>query len=194
MSLVSVAVLPVLDGDDGHLARFLMLHGRPPALVWLSPALAAGAALLPTLRLLQLARRRRHEIRRSYRLTVVAIHLGMPAAAWLGLVSLVHGSILMPAILAAGAPLFAALAFSWFRYPEPYMRPLERPKTGEVTGLALVAVMLAAVVWVAGRPLADGRSAGILWGTTQSFNNVRSWVEPKSITGGTAETQPQDRP
>jgi len=74
------------------------------------------------------------------------------------------------------------------------MRPLERPKTGEVTGLALVAVMLAAVVWVAGRPLADGQSAGILWGTTQSFNNVRSWVEPKSITGGTAETQPQDRP
>jgi hypothetical protein len=192
MSLVAVAVLPVLDSEDGHLARFLMLHGRPTALVWLSPILAAGAALLPTLRLLQLARRRRREIRRSYRLAIVAIHLGVPAVVWLGLVSLVHGSLLMPAILAAAAPLFAAFVFAWFRYPEPYVRPLERPKAGEIVGLAVAAVTLAALLWVSGRPLADGQSAGVLWGTAQSSNNVRPWVEPWSIKDNTASAQPRE--
>ena len=192
MSLVAVAVLPVLDREDGHLARFLILHGWPNTLVWLSPVLAAGAALLPTLRLLQLARRRHPDIRRSYRLLTVAIHLVVPAAGWLGFVSLVHGSLLMPAIFAVAAPVIAALAFAWFRYPGPYVRPLERPKTGDIIGLALAAVILIAIVWVAGRPLADGQSAGVLWGTPQSSNNVRPWIEPWSIMGDTVATQPRN--
>ena len=190
MSLVAVAVVPVLDSEDGHLARFLALHGWPTALVWLSPVFAAGAALLPTLRLLQLARRRRPDIRRSYRLLVVAVHLGVPAVGWLGLVSLVHGSVLMPAIIAAAVPLIACFAFAWFRYPAPYVRPLELPKAGEIVGLALAAGIFAASVWVAGRPLADGQSAGILWGTAQSSNNVRVWIEPRSISGRPTTTQP----
>jgi hypothetical protein len=192
MSLVAVAVLPMLDGEDGHLVRFLMLHDWPTALVWLSPLLAAGAALLPTLRLLQLARRGRPDIRRSYRLLVVAIHLGIPAAAWVGFVSLVHGSLLMPAIFAAAAPVFAAFAFAWVRYPGAYVRPLELPNAGEIIALTVAAVALIAIVWVAGRPLADGQSAGILWGTAQSSNNVRPWIEPWSITGDTAMVPPQD--
>jgi hypothetical protein len=192
MSLVAVAVLPVLDSEDGHLARFLMLHGRPTTLVWLSPVLAAGAALLPTLRLLQLARRRQPDIRRSYRLLTVAIHLGVPAAGWLGIVSLVHGGLLIPSIFAAAAPVVAALTFAWFRYPGPYVRPLERPNAGQIVGLALAAVMVATIVWVAGRPLADDRSAGVLWGTAQSSNNVRGWIEPWSITGDSATAQPQE--
>jgi hypothetical protein len=192
MSLVGVAVLPVLDNEDGHLARFLMLHGRPTVLVWLSPVVAAGAALLPTLRLLQLARRRRHEIRRSYRLMIVAVHLGVPAVMWPGLVSVVHGGVLMPTFFAAAVPLMAALVFAWFRYPKPYVSPLERPSAGEITGLAVVAVMLATVMWIAGRPLPDGQSAGVLWGTAQSSNNIRPWVEPWPITGEAANTQPQE--
>ena len=190
MSLVALAVLPVLDSEDGHLARFVTLHGWPTVLVWLSPVFAAGAALLPTLRLLQLARRRHPDIRRSYRLLVVSIHLGVPAVGWLGLVSLVRGSVLMPAIIAAAVPLIAGLAFAWFRYPAPYVRPLELPKAGEIVGLALAAVILAASVWVAGRPLTDGQSAGILWGTAQSSNNVRGWIEPWSIRGRPTTTQP----
>jgi len=159
--------------------------------VWLSPVFAAGAALLPTLRLLQLARRRRPDIPRSYRSLVVAIHLGVPAALWLGLVSLVRGDVLTPAIFAAAAPVIAALAFAWFRYPGPYVRPLELPSAGEIIGLALAAVILAAIVWVAGRPLADGKSAGVLWGTAQSSNNIRPWIEPWSIVGDTAPARPQ---
>ena len=181
MSLVAVAVLPVLDIEDGHLARFLALHGWPITFVWLAPVFAAGAALLPTLRLLQLARRRRPNIRRSYRLLIVVVHLGVPAAIWLGLVSLVHGSVLISAIIAGAAPLIAALAFAWFRYPDPYVRPLELPHAGEIAGLAFAAVIMAAIVWTAGHPLANGRSTGVLWGTEQSSNNIRAWIEPWSI-------------
>jgi hypothetical protein len=192
MSLVAVAVLPVLDGEDGHLTRFLTLHGWPATLVWLSPVFAAGAALLPTLRLLQLARRRRPSLNRSHRLLVVTIHLGVPAAGWLGLVSLIHGAVPRPVILAAAAPVFAALAFAWFRYPHAFVRPLELPKAGEITGLALAAVMLAAIVWATGRPLADGKTSGILWGTPQSSNNIREWIEPWSITGQSAAAKARD--
>jgi hypothetical protein len=186
MSLVAVAVLPLLDSEDGHLARFLELHGAPLSLVWLSPVFAAGAALLPTLRLLQLARRRRPDIRRSYRLLVVAIHLGVPTAGWVGLVSLVRGSVPIPAIFAAAAPPIAALAFAWSRYPSPYVRQLEAPKARGIIGLALAAVILATIVWVAGRPLADDRVAGVLWGTSQSSNNIRPWIKPWSVAGETA--------
>jgi hypothetical protein len=191
MSLVAVALLPVLDNEDGHLARFLALHGWPTTLVWLSPILAAGAALLPTLRLLQLARRRRPNIRRSYRLLIVVVHLGVPAVGWVGLVSLVHGSVWIPAIIAGAAPVIAALAFAWFRYPDPYVRPLELPQAGEIFGLAIAAVIVAAIVWAAGRPLANGQSAGVLWGTVQSSNNVRVWIEPWSIKGKPA-AEPQN--
>ncbi len=192
MSLVAVAVLPVLDSEDGHVARFLSLHGWPTTLAWLCPIFAAGAAVLPTLRLLQLARRKRPDIRRSHRLLVVAVHLGLPAAGWLTLISLVHGAVLVPAIIAAAAPVLAALTFAWWRYPNPYVRPLELPTAGQIIGLTLAAVILAAIVWVAGRPLADGHSAGALWGTAQSSNNIRPWIEPWSITGDAATNEPQE--
>ncbi|MBD3855418.1 MAG: hypothetical protein IFK92_02615 [Acidobacteria bacterium] len=96
----------------------------------------------------------------------------------------------MPAIIAAAVPLIASLAFAWFRYPAPYVRPLELPQAGEIFALALAAVIFAASVWVAGRPLADGQSAGILWGTAQSSNNVRGWIEPWSIRGRPTTAQP----
>jgi hypothetical protein len=192
MSLAAVAVLPVLDSGDGHLARFLALHGWPKTLVWISPVLAAGAAFLPALRLLQLARRRHADIRRSYRLLVVAIHLVVPAAGWLGLVFLARGAIALPALIAAAAPLAAVFVFAWFRYPKAYVRPLELPRAGEITGLVLIAVVAAGIVWVAGRPLADGKAAGVLWGTAQSSNNIRPWIEPRSIMDGTAAAQQQE--
>jgi hypothetical protein len=192
LSLVAVAMLPVLDGEDGHVARFLALHGWPAALVWFSPLVAAGAALMPTHRLIQLARRRHHNIRRRNRILVVAIHLGVPAVAWLGLVSLVHGSVPIPAIFAAAAPLFAALTFAWFRFPEPYVRPLERAKVGEIIGLGLIALILAAIVWISGRPLGEGQSAGILWGNAQSSNNVRPWIQPWSIPDQSQPSDPGD--
>ena len=190
MSLVAVAVLPVLDREDGHFARFLVLHGWPTALVWLSPILAAGAALLPTLRLLQLARRRRPNIRRSHRLLIVVVHLGVPAAGWLGLMSLVHGRVWIPAIIAGVVPVIAAMAFAWFRYPDPYVRPLELPQAGEIVGLVFSAVIMVVIVWAAGRPLANGQSAGVLWGTAQSSNNVRAWIDPWSVKGNSA-VEPQ---
>jgi hypothetical protein len=192
MSLAAVAVLPMLDSEDGHLVRCLALHGWPTTLVWLSPALAAGAALLPALRLLQLARRRRPNLRRSYRLLIVAVHLGVPAVGWFGLVSLVHHSIPIPAIFAAAAPVATALVFAWFRYPNAYVWPLEGPRAGGIIGLALTAVMLAAIVWATGRPMADGKASGVLWGTAQSSSNIRPWIEPWSITGATATAPPQN--
>jgi hypothetical protein len=183
MSVVAVAWVPLLDHEDGHLIRFLALHERLTTLVWLAPAIAACAALLPTLRLLELTRRRRTDSPRSYRLLVVAVHFGVPTVAWVALVSLVRGSLPLTATIAMAVPIAAALVFTWLRFPRPYAHRLELPRPSEIGGLAIAAALLGIIVWFAGRPLPDGRSAGVLWGQAQSFNNIRSWIDSQPVTG-----------
>jgi hypothetical protein len=187
MSVVAVAWMPLLDGKDGHLARFLALHGSPTVLVWLAPALAAVAALLPTLRLLELARRRRTDIRRGGRQLVVIVHLALPTAAWVGAAFIASGSFPLLACLAAAMPVATVLVFAWFRFPAPYVHRLELPKASELAGLAAAAALLWCIVWFAGRPLPEGRSVGVLWAHAQSFNNIRPWIEPQFLTGEKTE-------
>jgi hypothetical protein len=182
MSAISVAWLPLLDPTDGHLARYLALNNRPPGWIWLAPALACAVALLPTLRLLEMARRHRPNISRGSRVLVVALHLGAPAVAFAGVVSIVRGTVPLRPVMALALPLAAALLFAWFRYPAPYVHPLQLPGTSQITALAAAAIFLSAGVWLAGRPLPDGKSAGFLWGPAHSFNNIRPWIEPISIS------------
>jgi hypothetical protein len=183
MAVVAVAWMPLLDLEDGHLVRFFALHGNSTALVWLTPAIAACASLLPTLRLLELTRRRRTDAPRSHRLLVVAAHLGIPTAAWVALASLVRGSVPLAAAGGAAVSIAAAIAFAGFRFPRPYVHRLELPKASEIGVLFVTAVLLAITVWFAGRPLANGSSAGVLWGQAHSFNNIRPWIDWHSVTG-----------
>ena len=180
-AVVAVAWLPLLDRGDGHLVRWLDLHDLPLQLVWLAPALAAGAGLLPTLRLLDLARRRQKDTGRTYRVLLVVFHLVVPVVVWVGLGSLVRSSVPLEATLAIAVPICAAIVLAWLRYPAPYVRTLVRPNLS--SGVALVTCAAAAVVlvWIAGRPLPDDASAGILWGQPQAYNNIRAWIDPFSI-------------
>jgi hypothetical protein len=183
MSVVAVAWMPLLDGEDGHLVRFLTLHGRAIEAVWLAPVLAAAAGLLPALRLLELTRRQRTVVRRALRLAVIAIHLCVPIFVWLVVVFFIQRSSPWPAAIAAVVPLAAALVFAWFRYPAPYVHRLEAPRSSELAALAMSTTVLVLIVFLAGRPTGDGRSAGVLWGTAQSFNNIRTWIDPWTLTG-----------
>ena len=180
-AVVAVAWLPLLDQGDGHLARWLDLHDLPPTLVWLAPALAAGAGLLPTLRLLELARRRRKDTGRAYRVLLVVIHLVAPVVVWVGLGSLVRSSVPLEATLAIAVPACAAIVLAWLRYPAPYVRPIERPAVSSVAALVICAAAAVALVWNTGRPLPDDASAGVLWSQPQAYNNIRPWIEPFSI-------------
>ena len=182
MSAISVAWLPLVDPNDGHLARYLALNDRPPGWVWLAPVLACGVALLPTLRLLEMARRRQPNMSRASRVLVVALHLGVPAVAFTGLVSVVRGAPPLRPVVALALLLVATLLFAWFRYPAPYVHPLELPGAYRVVALATAAIVLSTAVWFAGRPLPDDKSAGFVWGPAHSFNNIRPWVEPHSIS------------
>jgi len=186
MSVIGGAWLPLLDIEDGHVVRFLALHGRPTALVWLVPAIAACAALLPTIRLLELTRRRRSDAPRSHRLLVVAVHLGTPTAAWVAVASLVRASFPLRAGVAALVPIAAVLVFAWLRFPRPYVRRLEIPKASEIGGLAIAALILASIVYCAGRPLQSGQSAGVLWAPAHSFNNIRPWIEAQPTSNNEA--------
>jgi len=182
MSTISIAWLPLIDADDGHLIRYLSLHGWPSGWVWAAPILAAVIVLLPTLRLLELARRRHPNIKRFSRVLVVTVHLAIPTIVWVGLASLVRGSIPVFPMVAIALPLISAVVFAWLRYPSPYVHPLDLPRASGIVGLLAAAAFLSAGVWLAGRPLPGGDSAGILWGQPHSFNNIRPWVEPHSLT------------
>ena len=177
-AVVAVAWLPLLDQADGHLVRWLDLHDLPPTLVWLAPVLAAGAGLLPTLRLLELARRRHKDTGRAYRVILVGFHLVAPVVVWVGLASLVRSSVPLEATLAIAAPACAAIVLAWLRYPAPYVRRLERPTVSGVVALVICAAAAMILVWISGRPLPDNASTGILWGQPQAYNNIRPWIDP----------------
>jgi hypothetical protein len=175
---VAVAWLPLLDPEDGHLVRWLSLHGMPSILVWLAPTAAAGAALIPTLRALELARRQHEHTGRGFRLLVVVVHFGTPLAAWVGIVSFLRGELPIGPTVGAALVLVGALVLAWFRYPSAYVRPLREPALIEAPVLAIMAIILAAIVWFGGRPLPGQKAAALLWGQPQAYNNLRPWIEP----------------
>ncbi|MGD9253010.1 MAG: hypothetical protein PVG92_03650 [Holophagae bacterium] len=192
LSTIAVAWLPLVDHDDGHVVRFLSLHGFSSYWIWLTPGLASAVALLPTLRLLELARRRSRGIGRTYRLGLVAIHLGLPVVLWCAVASAAHGFVPVLPTIAVAIPLVAVVVLAWFRYPSPHVHPLAGPKIAEVVALAGAAAILSGGVWLAGRPLAEGTSAGVLWGQPGSFNNIRPWINPWPAKGD-ARAGPNDR-
>ncbi len=183
MSIAALAIMPMLDTNDGHLARFLYLHGWPEYWVWAGPMLAATVSLLPALRLLELARRRQPEIRRAARMMVVVIHLVLPAVVWLALISIVSSAVPVYAAAAAALPLTGTIVFAWIRYPAPYVWPLELAKPSEIMIVVSAAVVLGGTLWFAGRPLEKDARAGVIWGHQQTFHNIRPWIQPWRLTG-----------
>jgi len=178
---VAGAWLPLLDLEDGHLARWLALHRLPAALLWAAPAAAALAAILPTIRLLALARRRRPDIGRLGRVALVCVHLGVPSGAWAGLAWLVRRELPLPAPGGLALPFAVAFGLAWLRYPPAHVGRLERPTILGFAALAVAIAVAAAALWYGGRPLPGGRAAGLLWGHPGDFNNIRPWVEPQML-------------
>lgn len=184
-AVIGVAWLPVLDLEDGHLARWLFLHRWPVELVSLAPVLAAAASLPCVLRLLALLRARHRHSGRSLRLGTTVLHLLLPVAGWVALASWLRGSVPMPSAVAAAVPATAALAVAFYGYPSPHVRPLEGVRLRGLIGLAVTAVALWGLVAVAGRPLPGGDVRGWLWLPVDARNNVRPWIRPvpESLAG-----------
>ena len=189
-TLVGVAWMPLVDPVDGHLSRWLDLWNLPHALVWLGPALALPAAALVTLRLLSLVRIIRHLSSRGLRLAAVMLHLLAPAAAWVGLATAIRGGLNPWPTVAVGATAAAVLAVAWFGYPPAFPHRLEILSRGSWLRIGAAGAVLTVAVVGAGRPLAEDRTAGVLWAHPGSYNNVRPWIEATSIAPGTRSTGP----
>jgi hypothetical protein len=191
--LVAGAWLPLIEPGDGHLARWLDLHGLPTGLVWSAPAVAALVGLLPGIRTLELARRRSRDLRRLGRLTVIGVHLVAPAVLWAAACSLVRGEIPGTACLAGAAPVVAVVLLAWFRFPEPDVKRLRPPTARGILLLSVCSLLALGSVWIVGRPVAEGRRAGLLWGTPSSFNNIRTWIAARPLPETLREpTEPPD--
>jgi hypothetical protein len=178
---IAGAWLPLLDPEDGHLARWITLQRLPAALLWAAPAAAALAGALPAIRLLALARRRRPDIGRLMRVALVVVHLAVPCGAWAGLAWLARRELPLPALGGLALPLAVALGLAWLRYPPEHVGRLERPTVRGLAAVAVAIAVAAAALWFGGRPLPGARAAGLLWARPGDFNNIRPWVEPQPL-------------
>lgn len=199
-SVLGLGWMALLDPWDGHLGRFLRLHDVSPMAVWLVPVLGAWAALIPTLRLLALARGAHPQLKRTGRMMTVVMHLVLPAFVWIAVGVVIvtftgpalQGSpfdilgpleVLWQPIVAAGLPSVAALMMAWLAFPRPWVQHLEpvRLKTG--VGLLTAAAVLVGLLMVLGAPSGAGTCRGVLWSHPDSRNNIRPWVAPTAILG-----------
>jgi hypothetical protein len=178
---VSVAWLPVLDPVDGHISRMLELWRLPRQLVWMVPLVAVPAALPATLRLLALLRMVRQHSGRPLRLLTVGVHLVLPVVAWAALANLMRGELAVGASIGLAAPLVTAFAVAWYGYPHAFPHRLRELRLSDAVRTAAVAAVVVATVWLAGRPLANDRTSGLLWAEPKSYNNIREWIEPMSL-------------
>jgi len=178
--------LPLLDAKDGHISRWLYLNQHPSELVWLIPLVGSAIAVIPSLRLLALARAGRAHMGRAERLVVALLFLGGPTALWVVVASLIGGAFSLFATAATCLPLLTTLMLAWYRYPRPYVQRLQRVTAGNFLRQMIVALVLVAGIAIVGRPLGGGAVAGLLWGQASSFNNIRSWIDPLTTSPGLA--------
>ncbi len=174
----ALGILPVLDGAEGHVARWLALRHLPAVLVWGVPLLAVPVALPAVLRLLALDREAVPTPSRSRRTAVVVLHLVLPAGGWLLLVSTVRGALPPPAAVGLMVACLGALLAAFLGVPRRLGARYEAPGTGAFLRLLLAAAVLWGLLAVAGRPLPGGRAAAVLWGRPRPTCNIRSWMTP----------------
>lgn len=188
--VVGVAWMPLLDLEDGHPARWLSLHSLPEELLAIAPVVGAAVAVIPTLRLLAVARAGRTHLGRAARLGVVIVHFLLPAGAFLAVACLLAPRLPAVALIGATGPAASALAVAWFGFPPAHPWPLEPPGAAPILRATCAAILGLAVVWMTGRPTADGGAAGIVWRTPSARNNIRPWIEPTAVAGATIRPAP----
>jgi len=193
-AVIGLAWLPLLDPLDGHLVRWVELWRLPAPLLFLAPALAIPAAVPPTLRLLGLLRIGRPNTGRALRLATVMLHLALPAAAWVAAATALLGALPPPSALAAGAAVVVALSTAWFGYPPAFVHRLRPLSLGSWLLLAALAAAAVAIVWLAGRPLPEGRRAGLLWAQPTASNNIRPWIDAVPLSDIARLVHPPSRP
>jgi len=193
-AVIGLAWLPLLDPLDGHLVRWLELWRLPAPLLFLAPALAIPAALPPTLRLLGLLRIGRPNTGRALRLATVLLHLALPAAVWVAGSAALLGAPPASSALAVGAVVVVALSTAWFGYPPAFVHRLRPLGLGSWLLLAALAAAAVAIVWLAGRPMPEGRRAGLLWAQTTASNNIRPWIDAVPLSDIARQLDPPPRP
>jgi len=193
-AVIGLAWLPLLDPLDGHLSRWLELWRLPAPLLVLAPALAIPAAVPPTLRLLGLLRIGRPNTGRALRLATVMLHLALPAAAWVAAATALLGALPPPSALAVGAAVVVALSTAWFGYPPAFVHRLRPLGLGSWLLLAALAAAAVAIVWLAGRPLPEGRRAGLLWAQPTASNNIRPWIDAVPLSDIARLVHPPSQP
>ena len=83
-----------------------------------------------------------------------------------------------------------AIGVAWMGFPPAYPWPLERPATAAVLRAMVAAALGVTVLWCTGRPIDDGRAAGVLWRTPTGRNNIRSWISPTAVAGASVRPVP----
>ena len=106
------------------------------------------------------------------------VHMAPIPLAWAALGCWLRGSIPIEAGIAAAAPLLVGLAVAWIGYPAPPTHAIAAPGLRAAVALALAAAVGCGILWAAGRPLPDDRTAAVQWARDSATNNIRPWMAP----------------
>jgi hypothetical protein len=181
LAVIGLAWMPFLDPSDGHLVHWLDFRRLAAFWIWAAPAAAALAAFIAVRRLLKLLDTALPHAGLAARLATVALHFWLPTAGWILLTGILAGPVFPRVLAAVAIPCGAAAAAAFFGDAAPHFHGLG-PVGARTWVYGIAATLVAgALVWGSGRPLADQRAAGVLWGRPLATNNIRAWVAPRKL-------------
>ncbi len=187
---VGGAWLPLVEPSESHLARWLAFRRWPDELVLLAPLLAVAAVVLPTLRVLALARIHHREMPRLLRVATVLLHLVLPAATFVAVATALLGRVPVSAAVAVLFAVAVAPIVAFIGYPPALVRPVEGVGGRQLAWWLVAALAAVSMVGLAGRPLPSDRVSGVLWGRPAAYDNIRRWIEPLGSTDGSVAADP----
>jgi hypothetical protein len=180
-AVIDGAWMPLLDTSDGHLGRWLHFADITEHLVWAAPLMATALGAVAALRLLAVTRVSRPQAGRLLRLGVVAFHLVVPTGVVVIASSILIGKALPAPTIAIAMVCAASLAMAWLRYPPAHVYSLREITGADMLRAVVALIVVANVVWLAGRPLGEDRVAGLLWSRARTNNNIRPWIDARSL-------------
>ena len=87
------------------------------------------------------------------RVGLVLLYLALPTVAWIALVTVLRRGPVVAPTLAAVVPLVGALVVAWVGYPAAHVHALRAVNGSDLVRGLLAVLLLAGLLWLAGRPL-----------------------------------------
>lgn len=170
--MLGLAWAPALGAEDGPAAGLARFWGVPTQITVLLALIVGALALqLVVIRLCSTLWSAPGGPLRRRRVAAAALHIAVPALAWVTVATAVGFSPPLRAYATVLAAVLAAFAGAFFWLPRHPLSLREAPALGTVVVVAVFAAAVALAALVVGSPRQGGAQA-LLWGRERTTSNV----------------------